>query len=89
MNLLTIDDAYVILSGMTQETSATTITDTAANNREVLYGIRRQLLAGEITYDAAKVQAKPLIDAINAKNAVIGKKYGRKAGKVTFAAIMR
>jgi polyhydroxyalkanoate synthesis regulator phasin len=62
---------------------------TAAENREKLYGIRRRMLRGEISYEAAKAEAQPLIDAINKKNAEIAKKHGKRAGKISFAAVMR
>lgn len=47
------------------------------------------MLSGEITYDEAKAEAAPTIAAINAKEIELAKKYNRKPGKVSFAAIMR
>jgi hypothetical protein len=47
------------------------------------------MLNHEITYDEAKKEAQPIIDAINAKNKEIAKKYNKRPSKLSFAAIMR
>lgn len=65
------------------------MTSTAAENRDKLYGIRKQMLSGQITYDEAKEQAAPIIEAINAKAKEIAKKHGKRPQLVSFGAIMR
>lgn len=63
---------------------------TAAENQAKITAIRRRMLNGEITYDEAKAEAQPIIDAINERAKVIAKKYNQRPGKVvSFAAIMR
>ena len=61
----------------------------AAELRGKLYHIRDELFVGNISYDLAKKQAAPYIDAINRKSAEIAKKHGVRPQKVTFQAIMR
>lgn len=65
------------------------MTEQAINNREQMQGIRRRMLSGAITYEQAKAEATPLIEAINAQAKVIAKKHNVKASRVSFAAIMR
>lgn len=65
------------------------MTTTAAENREKLYGIRKQMLSGQITYDEAKEQAAPVIKAINDKAKEIAKRHGKRPQLVSFGAIMR
>lgn len=62
---------------------------TAGDNRAKMQDIRRRMLNGTITYQEAKEEAQPLIDAINAHSATIAKKYNQKPMKLSFAAIMR
>lgn len=62
---------------------------TAAENIATIQDIRRRMLNGELTYDEAKAEAAPTIAAINAKEIAIAKKYNRRAGKISFAALMR
>lgn len=65
------------------------MTTTAADNREKLYGIRKQMLSGQITYDEAKELAAPVIEAINTKAKEIAKRHGKRPQLVSFGAIMR
>ena len=65
------------------------MTTTAADNREKLYGIRAKLVSGRITYDEAKAEAAPVIEAINLKAKEIAKKHGKRPQTVSFGAIMR
>ena len=65
------------------------MTNNALDNRQKIQDIRRRMLSGEITYDQAKAEAQPIIDQINATGAAIAKKYGKRATKLQFAAIMR
>lgn len=62
---------------------------TAVENRAKMQDIRRRMLSGAITYDQAKAEAQPLIEAINAHSAAIAKKYNKRPTKLSFAAIMR
>ncbi len=61
----------------------------AIDNQAKMQDIRRRMLNGAITYEQAKAEATPLIEAINAHSAQIAKKYNQKASKLSFAAIMR
>lgn len=61
----------------------------AIANRTALYGIRDRLNLGEITYEQAKEEAKPIIAEINKKAIELGKKYGIKPQLVSFQSIMR
>lgn len=61
----------------------------AVKNREILYGIRDRLFAGQISYDQAKKEAAPIIAEINKKAVELGKKYGVKPQLVSFHSIMR
>lgn len=65
------------------------MTQQAVNNREAIADIRRRMLNGEISYAQAKVEAQPVIEAINVKAAELAKKYGKRASKVSFEGIMR
>lgn len=51
--------------------------------------IRGKMLKGIISYDEAKVEAKPVIDEMNARAKVVAKKYNQRAPVFTFASIMR
>lgn len=61
----------------------------AATNQEKIKDIRRRMLSGAITYEEAKAEATPIIDAINARAKVIAKKYGVSTGKLNFSQLMR
>jgi hypothetical protein len=63
--------------------------NTAIDNRQKIQDIRRRMLSGAITYAQAKDEAEPIITAINARSAEIAKKYGKRASRLSFAAIMR
>jgi hypothetical protein len=65
------------------------MTSEAADNRAKIMGIKGRMQAGQITYDQAKAEAQPIIDAINAKAKLIAKKYKKRPQLVSFAAIMR
>lgn len=57
--------------------------------RKALYEIKMKLLSGLITYDEAKAQAKPFINALNEKGRQIAKKHGRRFVETTFSQQMR
>jgi hypothetical protein len=61
----------------------------AVSNQVAIKDIRRRMLSGAISYEQAQAEAQPIIDAINTKSAVLAKKYGMKATKLSFAAMMR
>jgi len=54
-----------------------------------LNNIKMWLLQGAITYEVAKVQAKPHIKAFNTRAAEIAKKHKTKPRKICFASFMR
>lgn len=61
----------------------------AEQNRAKMQDIRRRMLSGKISYEQAKAEAEPIIEAINEQAKVIAKKYNQRPAKVSFAAIMR
>ena len=61
----------------------------AIKNREILYGIRDRLFAGDISYEEAKKLAAPIIADINTTAIKLAKKYNTKPQLVSFHAIMR
>lgn len=66
-----------------------TIADEATSNRQIITNIKRRLDLGNISYDQAKAEAKPTIDAINRKAREIAKKYGVRPRLVSFEYLMR
>lgn len=62
---------------------------TAIDNQQKIANIRRRMLSGELSYEQAKAEAQPIIDNINAAAQCLAKKHNVRAGKLTFAAIMR
>lgn len=65
------------------------MTEQAITNQTAIADIRRRMISGQITYEQAKTEAAPVLDAINAKATEIAKKYNKRAGKLSFAAMMR
>ena len=63
--------------------------DQALHNIEQMDAIKRKLYAREISYDEAKAQAQPIIDAIYEQHKAIAKKYNKRATKLSFASIIR
>jgi len=61
----------------------------AVTNRIMLEKIRLDLAKGEISYEQAKILAKPVIDGINEDIAKIAKKNGKRPYKLSFAGLMR
>lgn len=47
------------------------------------------MMSGELSYDEAKVEAAPVIAAINDKAALLAKKYNLRVRKVNFSELMR
>lgn len=47
------------------------------------------MLGGDISYNEAKAEARPVIDEINTTAKRLAKKYGLTSSKVSFAALMR
>ncbi len=56
---------------------------------EELSNIKTALLAGIITYDAAKIQAKPFIKVFNDISKEKALKYGLRPKLISFAGFMR
>lgn len=63
--------------------------DKAISNQEQITAIRKDMLSGVITYEQAKAKAQPIIEDIYIAHKVIAKKYGKKASKLSFVALMR
>lgn len=61
----------------------------AVLNREIIHDIKRRYLAGEITREAAKMEAEPIIRSINERGALIAKKWNKKYVPQTFIGLMR
>ena len=61
----------------------------AAKNREAISNIKRRYLLGEITREAAKVEAEPVIRRINEHGARIAQKWNKKYTEQTFIGLMR
>ena len=57
--------------------------------RQAIFDIRGRLLAGIISYDQAKLEAAPIIEAMNAKAKSIAKKHGQKTRAFNFSQLMR
>jgi len=56
---------------------------------EELSNVKTALLAGFITYDEAKQQAKPFIEHFNSVSKTKALKYGVKAKTISFTGFMR
>jgi hypothetical protein len=65
------------------------MTNEAQENQAKIAEVKRRMLAKELTYEEAKLEAQPTIDRINAKAAEIAKKYNKRAKKLNFSEIMR
>lgn len=65
------------------------MTNEAQDNQEKIADIKRRMVAKELSYEDAKLEAQPVIDRINAKAAEIAKKYNKRAKKLSFSEIMR
>ena len=61
----------------------------ADENRATFDHFRALLASGAITYEQAKAQAGPTLDAMNAKGAEIAKRHGKKFRPFTFSKIIR
>lgn len=61
----------------------------AINNRENIEAIRTKLVTGAISYETAKMLAKPIIADINSDIVAISKKHNKRPYKVSFAGLMR
>ena len=61
----------------------------AKQNREDIEAIKMALGCGFISYDEAKIEAKPILDRINKKGREIAKKYGKHYYPITFNELMR
>ena len=57
--------------------------------REQLESIKFSLNKGNISYNLAKKQAKPIITKMNQKSSQIAKKYNQNPTKFSFAGLMR
>lgn len=51
--------------------------------------IKSKLMTGEITYNEARREAKPIIDRMNQKGSEIAKKYKQRFRPVSFTGLMR
>lgn len=58
-------------------------------NRKDIEEIKIALALGYISYDEAKIEAKPILDRINKKGKEIAKKYNKNYYPVTFTEIIR
>jgi molecular chaperone DnaK (HSP70) len=63
--------------------------DQAIQNRLELADIKLKYFKNEITREQAKELAKPVLDRINKRSAVIAKKHGVKPIKLDFINAMR
>lgn len=61
----------------------------AKQNRQDIEEIKIALACGFISYEEARVEAKPILDKINKKGREIAKKYGKKYYPITFIEVMR
>ena len=61
----------------------------AKQNREDIETIKMALAYGYISYDEAKIEAKPILDRINKKGKEIAKKYNKNYYPITFTEIIR
>ena len=61
----------------------------ALQNREEIKEIKIALALGYISYDEAKIEAKPILDRINKKGKEIAKKYNKNYYPITFTEIIR
>lgn len=61
----------------------------AKQNRQDIEEIKMALACGFISYEEAKVEAKPILDEINKKGREIAKKYGKNYYPITFTEVMR
>jgi len=59
------------------------------SERAKIFDIRGRLLARIITYDQAKDEAGPVIDAMNEKASAIAKKHGKRFRGFSFSSLMR
>lgn len=65
------------------------MSEQAHRNRTTIESIRGRMLRGEITHTEAKAEAKPIIDAMNARAKELAKEYGVRFKPMTFEALMR
>ena len=61
----------------------------AQQNRQDIEELKLALAYGYISYDEAKIEAKPILDRINKKGKEIAKKYGKNYYPITFNELMR
>lgn len=57
--------------------------------KDIIDGIRRDLMSGVLTYDEAREKAQPVIDEMNRLARKIAAKYGKKHQDFTFSKLMR
>jgi hypothetical protein len=64
--------------------------NTAVANRQAIADIKRKYSTGEITRDEAKALAEPVLSRINAQQAIIARKHGKKNyPRLDFISVMR
>jgi hypothetical protein len=63
--------------------------DHAANCRETINNIKRRYQLGELSREAAKAEAEPVIHDINERGARIAKKWKKQYAPQTFIGLMR
>ena len=61
----------------------------AHDNRTAIESIRRRMNSGTLSYEQAAAEAKPIIDAMNARMAEISKEHGFKHKPLSFKYLMR
>jgi hypothetical protein len=57
--------------------------------QKFFFDLRGKLLSGLVSYDEAKSLAKPILDEMNIKGAMIAKKHGKHFTKFSYEKIMR
>lgn len=65
------------------------ISDEAISNRMAIARIKRKYYSNEITREEAKELAKPILERVNRRAAVIAKRHAKIHHKITFSSVMR
>jgi hypothetical protein len=59
------------------------------DDRAKIFNIRGRLLTGALTYDEAKAEVSPIIEAMNKRARDIARKHGKRFIGFTFSGLMR
>jgi hypothetical protein len=60
-----------------------------AKYQQFFFDLRGKLLSGLLSYDEAKNLARPILDEMNIKGAMIAKKHGKHFTKFSYEKIIR